>query len=213
MTTQLAAPRNFITTTATGAITNDGDAQNVTAITATTDPIQSEIILTTQSTNENHDLNGGTTVGTLGDAESNALTVTTESNGAEDEFEFITTDNFEDVMTQKKLTTSHQQEEVAVISVVVPMDAADASSNDTNACNIATLTAIKDDSDLVQQVANGQVTVLQAPSVDDEDVTPQFITVTGKSIVRLYGIIIENTTKATQHNTAQHNTAPIQHNN
>lgn len=60
------------------------------------------------------------------------------------------------------------------------MDAADASSNDTNACNIATLTAIKDDSDLVQQVANGQVTVLQAPSVDDEDVTPQFITVTGK---------------------------------
>ncbi|KAL9898731.1 regulatory transcription factor Rfx isoform 1-T5 [Glossina fuscipes fuscipes] len=178
MTTQLAAPRNFITTTATGAITNDGDAQNVTAITATTDPIQSEIILTTQTTNENHDLNGGTTVGTLGDAESNALTVTTESNGAEDEFEFITTDNFEDVMTQKKLTTSHQQEEVAVISVVVPMDAADASSNDTNACNIATLTAIKDDSDLVQQVANGQVTVLQAPSVDDEDVTPQFITVT-----------------------------------
>uniref|UniRef100_A0A1A9W610 Uncharacterized protein n=1 Tax=Glossina brevipalpis TaxID=37001 RepID=A0A1A9W610_9MUSC len=168
MTARLATPRSFIGTNQMTTISNDGDTQTVTAITATTDPIQSEIILATQNPNENHDLNRGI-VGTLGDAESNALTVTTDSNDPEDEFEFITTENFEDVIGQ---------EEVAVISVVVPMDAADASSNDTNTCNIATLTAIKDDSDLAQQVANGQVTVLQAPSVDDEEVTPQFITVT-----------------------------------
>lgn len=82
---------------------------------------------------------------------------------------------------EKKLNSFNQQEqEVAVISVVVPMDVSDTSSNEANA-NIATLSAINGNADLAQQMANGQLTVLQTQTADGEEAVPQYITVTGKS--------------------------------
>lgn len=99
-------------------------------------------------------------------------------------------------------------DQLEVISVVLPMDAEDStsdahlhghvvnSSSDTMGTitttepngttvthsipihSMADLAAIKDGVDLAQQVANGQVTVVQ--TTEDDDGTP-FITVTGES--------------------------------
>ncbi|XP_030369322.1 DNA-binding protein RFX2 isoform X2 [Scaptodrosophila lebanonensis] len=106
------------------------------------------------------------------------------------------------VAANNNASTTETGEQLEVIRVVLPMDASD-SSNDGHthihgnsivssaaaAAGITTkpttgtaihamsgLSAIKDTVDLAQQVANGQVTVVQA--ADDEDGTPQFITVT-----------------------------------
>lgn len=103
--------------------------------------------------------------------------------------------------------TVNGSEQLEVISVVLPMDAGDSSSeghlhghlvNSTSDAigtitttepngttvthsipihSMADLSALKDGVDLAQQVASGQVTVVQA--TEDDDGTP-FITVTGE---------------------------------
>ncbi|KPU79215.1 uncharacterized protein Dana_GF17463, isoform D [Drosophila ananassae] len=156
------------------------------------------------------------------EVESASAANTSDSPAPTEEFEFCTEDGvvvaatLEDVMTQllqKKLGddddpgagTVNGSEQLEVISVVLPMDAGDSSSEghlhghvvNSTSDAIGTITttepngttvthsipihsmddlsALKDGVDLAQQVASGQVTVVQA--TEDDDGTP-FITVT-----------------------------------
>ena len=83
------------------------------------------------------------------------------------------------MLQQNKLVGNEQNEAVALISVVVPMDASDSTGSETHV-NMSDLSAIKDNTDLSQHVANGQVTLVQAQTADGDEGTPQYITVTGE---------------------------------
>ncbi|CAD6994930.1 unnamed protein product [Ceratitis capitata] len=88
--------------------------------------------------------------------------------------------SIETTNAQNNLLGNDQNDAVALISVVVPMDASDSTGSDGHV-HMPDLSAIKDDTELSQQVASGQVTLLQTQTGDGDEGTPQFITVTGMS--------------------------------
>ena len=82
------------------------------------------------------------------------------------------------------------QDQVAIISVVMPLDASDSSSDAAGIIsgNMTDLSAIKNDVSLAQQVANGQVAVVQAQTADSDEGTPQYITVTGNCLMLIFNV-------------------------
>lgn len=200
MTTRLAAaPRNFVltantTTAATGII----DTSSPTLTVVSTETTATDTI-TTDSNNVLPIINGTTNditvpIETLVTRDSSSLCF----NG--EEYQFITTEQLQDIMTQSKTlvaadpqqhvpaTTAsssstasavraglHQghQDEVAVINVVVPMDNTDGSSNEAHQVTMDALTDIKEGVvDLASHHHHHH------HHNDAEESCPQFITVT-----------------------------------
>lgn len=193
MTTRLAAPRNFVltantTTTSTGIV--DTASPTLTVV-STTDTVAAADTITTES-NVLPIINATTNDGLAVPIETLVTRDSTSSlcfNG--EEYQFITTEQLQDIMTQKTLAADlqhqhqhqHQQQqgssvqqhhhhhhhshqdEVAVINVVVPMDNADGSSNEAQTA-MDTLSAIKEG---VLDLAH---------HTDNDEGCPQFITVT-----------------------------------
>ncbi|XP_013099550.1 DNA-binding protein RFX2 [Stomoxys calcitrans] len=188
MTTRLAAPRSFVlaantTTAATGII----DTSSPTLTVVSTETTSADTI-TTESN-----------VLPIINATTNDITVPLETLVTRDssslcfngeEYQFITTEQLQDIMTQKTLVaaaadpqqqqnpssgatssagTLHTggQDEVAVINVVVPMDNTDGSSNEAHQATMNTLAAIKE----------GVVDLASHHNNNDEG-CHQFITVT-----------------------------------
>ncbi|XP_053945645.1 DNA-binding protein RFX2 [Anastrepha ludens] len=174
MTTRLATLRNFILSTAAAVDPTSADATTPTSANVTNIDDASVATVNVLATRDikHEDISIETT---------NACS--SSSHG--DHFEYIdaavdvvAATNMDDVMTQqKKLVTHDQNEGVALISVVVPMDASDSTGSEVHG-DMSDLSAIKENVDLAQQVANGQVTLVQTQPTDDDDGTPQFITVT-----------------------------------
>ncbi|XP_037949428.1 DNA-binding protein RFX2-like [Teleopsis dalmanni] len=172
MTTRLATQRNFLLRTPTAVATSAG--RSTIILDSSTD--SPEII----SADDVADLATETilTSSHIKNEEIAIETATSDSQNAEfsylDEDAVVAAAHLEDVMTQQIKNTG-DPEGVAIISVVVPMEATD--SNSETSANISDLSAIKDNVNLTQ-VANGQVTLMQAQPSESDDATTQYITVT-----------------------------------
>ncbi|XP_012156684.1 DNA-binding protein RFX2 [Ceratitis capitata] len=171
MTTRLATQRNFILSTANANVAptppTDAGGQSVATITTIDDDHVAIVNVLPANDIKNELVSIETT---------NACS--SSSHG--DHFEYIESavDVVEEVMTQQNnLLGNDQNDAVALISVVVPMDASDSTGSDGHV-HMPDLSAIKDDTELSQQVASGQVTLLQTQTGDGDEGTPQFITVT-----------------------------------
>ncbi|XP_037951001.1 uncharacterized protein LOC119681785 [Teleopsis dalmanni] len=180
MTTRLATQRNFLLRTPTAVATSAG--RSTIILDSSTD--SPEII----SADDVADLATETilTSSHIKNEEIAIETATSDSQNAEfsylDEDAVVAAAHLEDVMTQQIKNTG-DPEGVAIISVVVPMEATD--SNSETSANISDLSAIKDNVNLTQ-VANGQVTLMQAQPSESDDATTQYITVTGELKKYLY---------------------------
>ncbi|XP_011194978.2 DNA-binding protein RFX2 [Zeugodacus cucurbitae] len=175
MSTRLATQRNFILST-TGNVTSntvDATAAANAAVNTNVDDVNVATVNVLTTRDIKHE--------EIATEIANACS----SSSNDDHFEYIDTAvdvvaaaNMEDVITQQnKLVGNEQNEAVALISVVVPMDASDSTGSETHV-NMSDLSAIKDSADLSQHVANGQVTLVQAQTADGDEGQPQFITVT-----------------------------------
>ncbi|XP_017465147.1 PREDICTED: DNA-binding protein RFX2 isoform X1 [Rhagoletis zephyria] len=174
MTTRLASQRNFVISTA-----------------AVVSPTSADAATTTPASVDNADGANSATANVLAthDIKHEEISIETanacSSSSHGEQFEYVDsavdvvpTTNMDDVMIEhKKLVAHDQNEAVALISVVVPMDASNSASSEAHG-DLPDLSAIKDNVELAQQVANGQVTLVQTQSADDDEGTPQFITVT-----------------------------------
>ncbi|XP_067616464.1 DNA-binding protein RFX2 [Eurosta solidaginis] len=171
MTTRLATQRNFIlstetvvtpTTTDTTVAATSADAVNVDDVNVTT------LNVPTRNDIKDEDV-------------SIEIANACSSSSNDDHFEYIESSvEAVDVIPEHQknlLQQNNENEAVALIRVVVPMDASDSTGSDMHG-NISDLSAIKDNVDLAQQVASGQVTLVQAEPADGDDGTPQYIAVT-----------------------------------